>query len=432
MRRVIFTIVALVSVIGLALGCAPKAPAPGTEKVEKILVGGPISLSGKYAKEGEQCVWGIQTGIKWINEVHGGVKVGDTKVPMEYKYYDDESKKELVTTLIERAITTDKVHAVISPYSSGLVLAGAAVAEKYGVLYMNQGGASDRIHQQGFRYAVQAYVPATRYHVGAIDMFNKLDPAAKKLALSYEEEEFSMMVKEGTEKYAAKLGYSIVFNRNYPTGVTDLTPILSDMKATKPDIILGGGHFADTQLFCKQMSDLGIDVKGISLVVGPTLPAYYEALGALAEGFMGPAHWEYGVKFSAEAAKAAKVDWFGPSQEEYTKLFTTISKGVEPDYHAAASTAIVLALVKAIETVGSVDPDAVRAELTKLRFMSFYGDWAIDDTGLQIGHTSVDVQWQNGKKVIIWPESAATGKVCYPKPTYAEIKAGKKAIPPTK
>lgn len=424
--RTIFTLLALSLVGSLIFVWSPKA---STQAMNKIIIGGPISLSGKYAKEGQQCIWGIQTGIKWINEVYGGIKIGGKKVPMEYKYYDDESKKERVTSFIERVITVDKVQAVISPYSSGLVLAGAPVAEKYGIPYMNQGGASDRIHQQGYKYAVQVYIPGTRYHVGALDMLHKIDPGAKRLALSYEDEEFSRTVQEGTKKYASKLGYNIVFDRFYPMGVTDLTPILSDLKAAKPDIILGGGHFADTQLFCKQMADLDIDVKAVNLVVGPTLPAYYQTLGALAEGFIGPAHWEYGVKFSPEAAKASKMKWIGPTQDKYMELFKNISKGVEPDYHGAASTAVVFSLVLAMERANSVDFTKVRTALGNLKFMSVYGLWDIDETGLQVGHTSVDVQWQNGKKVIVWPSEAATGKLCYPKPTFPEIAAGKRAIP---
>jgi len=68
-----------------------------------------------------------------------------------------------------------------------------------------------------------------------------------------------------------------------------------------------------------------------------------------------------------------------------------------------------------VEKVDSVDNDKVRAALGDLTFMSFYGGWDIDDTGKQIGHSMVDVQWQSGKRVIIWPESAQTGSPAYPK-----------------
>ena len=45
--------------------------------------------------------------------------------------------------------------------------------------------------------------------------------------------------------------------------------------------------------------------------------------------------------------------------------------------------------------------------------------WDIDDTtGMQIGHSMVDMQWQNGKRVIVWPLEAATAKPIYPKPKF--------------
>ncbi|MBW1857632.1 MAG: hypothetical protein JRI42_05060 [Deltaproteobacteria bacterium] len=51
--------------------------------------------------------------------------------------------------------------------------------------------------------------------------------------------------------------------------------------------------------------------------------------------------------------------------------------------------------------------------------MSFYGGWDVDDTtGMQIGHSMVDMQWQNGKRVIVWPLEAATAKFIYPKPKF--------------
>ncbi|MBW1985120.1 MAG: branched-chain amino acid ABC transporter substrate-binding protein, partial [Deltaproteobacteria bacterium] len=48
---------------------------------------------------------------------------------------------------------------------------------------------------------------------------------------------------------------------------------------------------------------------------------------------------------------------------------------------------------------------------------------------LQSGHSMVDVQWQNGKRVIVWPEEAQTGKLSYPMPTFQEKAEGKVAKP---
>jgi branched-chain amino acid transport system substrate-binding protein len=327
-------------------------------------------------------------------------------------------------------ITVDKVNVIFAPYSSGLTLAGAPVAEKYRMLYMDHGGASDRIFEQGYQYIVQTIGPGMRYHIGTLDMIRKFDPGAKRLALVYEDDEFSRMVQKGAEEHAKKLGFEIIFNRTYPGKVTDLTPVLSDMKAAKPDIVIGGGHYEDGQLFGRQMGDLDINVKALSLVASATLPAFYDALKSLAEGTMGPSHWEYGVTYSADRAKKDGLMWIGPSQDEFVKLFKeALGKDIIPEYHAAEAGAQVLAYVLAIEMANSIDPTDIRAALGKLKFMSFYGNWAINESGLQVGHSMVDMQWQGGKRVIIWPPEAATGKLYYPMPTFADKAKGKVAVP---
>jgi len=414
MKRVQLLVLALVLVMVLVLpACAP-APV-----VEKIVIGHPVCISGKYAKAGEQALGGITAIVKWVNEVYGGVEIAGAKVPLEYVYYDSGSKEEMVTSLIERLVEVDKVDFIMAPYSSGLTLAGAPVAERYAILYMDHGGASDRIFQQGYKYIVQTIGPATRYHIGTLDMVSSIAPGANDVALVYEDSEFARMTLQGAKEHAVKLGFEIVFERTYPTGVTDLTPLLSDLKLSKPQIVIGGGHYEDGELFSRQMADLDINVKALSLIASATLPAYYEALGTTAEGVMGPSHWEYGVRYSTEGAWTVGLDWIGPGQDEFVALFQeTLGKEIIPDYHAAEAGAAILALVKAIEMADSVDSDKVRAAHTDLEFMSFYGAWDVDETGLQVGHTMVVMQWQNGKRVIVWPPQARTGEFLYPKPDF--------------
>jgi len=397
---------------------------------DKLIIGHSACLSGSYAKAGEQAVGGIKACIEWVNRVYGGVLVRGKRVPFEYKYYDCESKKEAVTSLIARLIMVDKVHVVFAPYSSGLTLRGAPIAESHKMLYMDHGGANNDIFQQGFHYIVQTIGPASRYHEGTLDMIHQIDPKANKVALAYEDSEFARMVMEGAEEYANKLGFNIFFKRTYPKGVTDLTPLLSALKTAKPDFILGGGHFEDGQLFNRQMADLDLNAKALSLIAAATLPAFYEALTTMAEGVMGPSHWEYGVKYSAQEAQKVGLPWIGPSQDEFVRLFkNAIGKEMIPDYHAAEAGAQVLAYAKAVEMAKSIDPEDVRKALDNLTFMSFYGGWDVDETGLQVGHSMVDVQWQGGERVIVWPLEARTGKVCYPMPTFAEKARGVIAVP---
>lgn len=381
---------------------------------KEIVIGGPISLAGTYAKEGQQGYWGFLVAEKWVNEVYGGVRIQGQKIPIKYKYYDDESKKENVTSLLERLITADGVKFLLAPYSSGLTLAGAPVAEKYKALYNSHGGASDRIFEQGYKYAVQTIGLGSRYQLSAIDMVRTIDTNAKKFALLFEDDEFSRIVMKGAKEYLAKFGLQIVYERTYPSGVKDLTPALTELKAAAPEVLLGGGHFADGQLLAKQMGDLGITVKAASIVVAPTLPAFAEALGKQANGFLGPAHWEMGAKFSPETVPQG-MEYFGPSQEWFIEEFKKVSKGVDPEYHAADAIAAILVYVKAIEKANSLDVDKVRAAMNELHFYPFYGEWQIEsETGKQVGHKMVLIQWQNNKKVIVWPPEAQTGKPCYP------------------
>ena len=391
----------------------------------QIVMGGPISLSGPYAKEGSQGLWGFRVAEKWINEVYGGVTIEGKKIPVKYAYYDDESKKESVTSLLERLIVSDGVKFIFAPYTSGLTLAGAPVAEKYKALYNSHGGASDRTFEQGFKYAVQTIVLGSRYHVDVFDMIQKIDPKAKNVAMLYEDDEFSRSVREGALEYLKKLGFKVVFDRTYPSKVQDMTPALTELAAAKPDFLLGGGHFPDGQLLARQMADLGVEVKAASILVSPTLPEFYKALQTAAEGIIGPAHWEIGVKFSPENTPKG-MKYFGPKQDELLNSFRKMSNGVDPDYHGIEATAAMFSYALGIEAAQSLDTDKVRAAMGKLRFMSAYGDWGIDPkSGRQIAHKSVLIQWQKGKKEIIWPPEAQTAKICYPMPSSQDRLNGK-------
>jgi branched-chain amino acid transport system substrate-binding protein len=369
MRNNRFLVITILLVISAAFFASYALAVP-----DQIVIGHPACLSGRYAKAGEQAVGGIKAVVDWVNNVYGGVRIRWRKIPLEYKYYDCESQKEIVTTLIGRLITVDNANCVFAPYSSELTLWGAPLAESRKILYMNHGGANNKIQWQGFQYVVQTIGPATKYHQGTLEMIHKVDPKAKRVALAYEDSEFAKMVMEGAEQRAQKLGFEIVFKRTYPKGVTDLTPLLSALKATNPDFILGGGHFEDGVLFNRQMADLDINVKALSLIAATTLPAFYETLTSMAEGVTGPSQWEYGVKYSPDEAKKAGLPWIGPSQDEFVKLFKkAVGKDMIPDYHAAEAGAAVLALVMGIEKAGSVDSDKVRKALGELKFMSFYG-----------------------------------------------------------
>ncbi|MCJ7501421.1 ABC transporter substrate-binding protein, partial [bacterium] len=152
----------------LAVACLVAVPAAFA--ADKIVIGHAAALSGTHAKSGEQANAGIKAAVEWVNTTYGGVKVGGKKIPLEYKYYDMESKKETIAPLLQRLVTTDKVEFLVAPYSSGLTMAGAIVAERLGIIYLDHGGASDNIFEQGYEYIVQTIGPGSSYHAGTLEM----------------------------------------------------------------------------------------------------------------------------------------------------------------------------------------------------------------------------------------------------------------------
>ena len=92
----------------------------------------------------------------------------------------------------------------------------------------------------------------------------------------------------------------------------------------------------------------------------------------------------------------------------------------EPDYTAAQGYAIGLVAQKCIEEAGALEKNKLREVANKLEFTTFYGGFQIDpSTGRQIAHRVVIVQWQSGKKVVVYPEKEAEAPPLYPKPSFS-------------
>ncbi|PWV37714.1 MAG: branched-chain amino acid ABC transporter substrate-binding protein [Desulfurococcaceae archaeon] len=411
----------------------PTQTQPSTPPISlpsKIVLGLAIPLSGRQAEEGKKGFWGIMAAVKWVNEVYGGVNLYGKKIPLEVKYYDDESKKENVISYTERLITVDKVHFLLSSYTSALVFAQATVAEKYKMLLVNVGGGSDTINQQGYKYIVSLWTPASRWMWMVYDALKSIDPGAKKISILYADDEGCRILGGGASAKAKELGFNVVYEKVYPAVINDFSPYITDLAKSGADALIVCAHLVNGQLFTKQLADAGVNFKLIAINPAPCIPSYYDALKILAEGIVCPSQWEPGVKYTPDLAKKMGVEWFGPTSDEFLPLLRSVTgdPNFMPSYHTGAGAAGVLLLVRAIELAQSLDPTAVREAFNKLRAMTLFGLFEIDPvTGMQIAHEMVLGQWQNGRFVVVWPPDVAEKKLYYPLPTWDEKKAGKTA-----
>ena len=97
--------------------------------------------------------------------------------------------------------------------------------------------------------------------------------------------------------------------------------------------------------------------------------------------------------------------------------------GLEPEgYGTSSSYMAVYALKDAIERAGTLDSDAVVKALETIDLMGVYGRIRFDPKTHQVipsadpaeGAVSGFFQWQDGKRVVFWPEAGAMGELKLP------------------
>ena len=360
----------------------------------EICIGMTASLSGKYSAQGSQALAGAEA---WIEDTNrsGGIWVNKRmKLPVWLAHYDDESDAQRCEELTERLIVKDQADILLGPYSSGLALRAAAVAQRYQQVLWNHGGASDSIYEQGSDWVVGILTPATRYFQGIVEVSRDASPAARRVAIvSSAAGVFPREVASGAERYCKDQGFEVIHTYRYRPRTVDFNPILMELRGVQPDLILSVGRIEDDIRFARQLVHIGIKAAAVGLVAAP-LTRFKEALGDVAEGFLGPSQWEPGI---------VAVPDYGPSPEEGMRSLTS-QRSTAVDYPMAQAYAGCLVAQRCIEVAGSLDSLNLRQAASQLNFTTFYGRYRIDPTtGRQLGHQMSVVRWRGGEKVVVWP-----------------------------
>jgi len=411
--KLIAAIVAIVIVVGISSAIVFYLGRASPPSVGVITVGFSISLSGQYSVEGKNSLRGIETAAKWLND-HGGVRVNGTAYSLSLDYYDDGSDPSNVVNLYTRIMTQDNAQFLLAPYSSALTGAAAPLADQYNRIILSHGGSSNTLWTKGYRNLVEVLSPATTYLEGPLDWIHE-NHAGDRIAFLYADDPFSIVAGRAAVAHAGQLQLAVAYNNTYPSkGTTDLRTQLNAAKAAGADDLIGGGHFQDGQLIVSELSSVGWRPKLISLLVAVTETTFESGLGPSANNVTGPSQWESAVNYTPALAASQGYAWFGPSSAEFTDLYKSLNGGLAPTYHSGEAAGTLLVLAKAIEVAQSLDTSAVRQTLGQMKAMTFFGGFQVDSTGLQIAHTMVLVQWQDGQLKIVRPAAAAQTTLHYP------------------
>jgi branched-chain amino acid transport system substrate-binding protein len=170
-------------------------------------------------------------------------------------------------------------------------------------------------------------------------------------------------------------------------------------------VLAAATYFDDAVAIVRQMRDLNVNPKMFGVTVGGDLPEFYDLLKQNAEYVYGATQWDDVLPY--------------PGVKEFVAAYRQ-EFGREPAYHSAAGYAGCVVYAEGVKRAGSLDADRVREQLLKLETRTFFGDYKVDPDGFQIGHKMVMLQWQEGKKVVVWPDELASGKPRFPTPPWTQ------------
>ncbi len=390
-RRIAAWGAALAVAVGVGSWSSPASPQT------PIKIGASLSLTGTYAALGQNQQRGYQLCAKHMNE-----KGGVLGRKIEFVLYDDQSQPATGVRLYEKLITQDKVDAVMGPYSSAITEAVANVTEKYKMPMVAPMASTTSIFKKGRKFAFMVQSPAEVYLEGLIDVATK--KGLKTVAIVNEDTLFPKATVQGTIDLAKKKGLQVVFVEAYPKGNTDFSAIMTKIRAVNPDVLGAATYFDDAVAITRQMKELNVNPKMYGVTVGGDLPTFYQLLGKNAEYVYGATQWEAELPY--------------PGAKQFLVAHSTEFPGVDVSYHSAGGYGGCQVLVEAIKRAGSLDGEKIREAILKIDMNTVYGGFKVDADGFQVSHKMVMFQWQESRKVIVWPDELAVGKARFPTPPW--------------
>lgn len=337
-------------------------------------------MSGGLSRQGRQAFDGIRLWASYANE-HGGIEIpGEGRRPVRLLYYDDESRAAQAAANVRRLFERDRVDIVLGPYSSGLALAAAAVAEEHGKILWNHGGASDEIFARGYRCLVGVSSPASDYFRDLPRWLAWNEPGLRRLSVIHSSRgTFARQVARGLAEAAEEAG----------TLEAELLP-MEAAPAPFAAVVLAGSFEEEVRLVRAFFGRARVVA-----AVAAGVRAFGEELGPLAEGIAGPSQWEPEARFPGIAGPS--VEWF---EQAFLERF-----GRAPEYTAAGAFAAGLVAAECIRRAGSLEDARLREAAAELDFHTFYGRFRIDPaTGRQTGHRVLLTRWKGGRKTLLETE----------------------------
>jgi branched-chain amino acid transport system substrate-binding protein len=396
---------------------------PAAYAAEPIVIGVPTSLGFMEGKESHKAV---QMAVSEIN-ANGGVMVGGQKRPFKVVAADLRDAAAGVPVPeallgIEKLILEKKPTAIlVGPFRSEALLAGMDIFAKYkmpllGTVAMSPATeAKIKKDPEKYKYIFRVSLNVI-YWVKLLAGTNatlKNDFGFDKVYIMNQDVAWARGTAGGmAKKVYPKLGIEVVGHDQFPTGFSDFSAALMKAKAKGAGILFTCFDMPESGVLVKQWKSLRVP----ALIVGFISPMAGEVAWQTFNHKIG------GLMNAVFELGNIPSQKYAPARNFYNNYKKTYGKGIQSGHGPAPSYESVYILKEAIERAGSLDPDAIVAEIEKTDRKGVMGRIRFDEGhqviyGIDPAETAVGAffQWtDDGKRKIVYPPSLAEGEITLP------------------
>jgi branched-chain amino acid transport system substrate-binding protein len=383
LASVIMVVVAIMHLSGRGLATEP------------IHIGLSLGLTGQFQQPAAMQKRAYEL---WRDEVNarGGMMGRNVELVIR----DDNGDPELAKKIYTEFVTSGSVDHLFAPYSSQLTAAVAPIADAAGFPMLAAGAAADDIWRQDYHNIFGILTPASRYTQGMLRLAH--EAGLTTVAILHSDDPFSEEIANGTRTWAPYLKLKVLVDVGFSRDATDLTNVVRQARAAGVDLLVVAGYFKEAVHAHQALTKLGWMPRAFFATIGPALSDWKNMFGNSADHTFATSLWESNDSFSY------------PQSKEFAAAFSS-RYGMEASYQAAAAYAAGQILEAAIESSKSIEHDAVRAAIFDLDTYTVLGRFAVDRTGMQVKRLDMIIQWQNGRKEIVWPDAIHTSSPIFGK-----------------
>jgi len=341
MKSVIGVIAAAVSAV-LVISCAKQA-----KVVEPIKIGAIFSVTGPASNLGAP---EYKTAQMLVDEINAAGGILGRQVVLILK--DSQGDPEKAISFAKQLIEEDKVFAIIGPSTSGETMKIKDICETAQTILISC-AAAEVIVNPVAKYVFKTPQKDSQAAEKIFDVMNRL--GIKKIGVLADNSGFGNAGKEQLEKLAPAKGITIVIAETYDKAATDLTAVLTKVKAKKVEAVVNWSIVPAQSIIAKNMKQLAMKAP-LFQSHGFGNIRYVTEAGEAAEGIIFPA----GRLLVADVL---------PDDHPQKALLTKYKKDYEAKYGEEVSTFgghaydAILVLKSAIEKAQSVDKEAVRTAI---------------------------------------------------------------------